>query len=273
MQQELTRERRQHIQSVQRAASILRAFGEGASELGVGELSRRLALHKSTVSRLLSTLEGEGLVERVVPGDKYRLGFEFARLAGQVPHFGDVRAIAQPLLRELADASHETVHLAVRDGDQVINVEQISGAHLVRDTNWVGRRTPFHCVANGKALLAFFPEADIKRLTAQPLERFTPRTITNKTELRAELARVRRLGYAQARGEIEEGLNAVAAPVFDKNGQVIAAVSVSGPAYRLTPTRLRTMGELVKRYAQRISKRLGSSSPVGIEISRKDGSK
>lgn len=256
MQQVIVREKGQRIQSVRRAAAILRAFGEGAPELGVGELSRRLALHKSTVSRLLSTLELEGLVERVLPGDKYRLGFEFARLAGQVPHFGDVRAVAQPFLRRLAAEAHETVHLAVRDGDEVINVEQISGAHLVRDTDWVGRRTPFYCVANGKALLAFCSEAEIGRLTAH-LHKFTARTITDKKALRAELERVRRIGYAQARGEIEEGLNTVAAPIFDKSGQVVAAVSVSGPAYRLTPTRMRAMGAVVKAYAAQISHRLG----------------
>lgn len=252
--------RGQVIQSVQRAAAILRALGDEADELGVGELSRRLDLHKSTVSRLLSTLEREGLVERVEPGDKYRLGFEFARLAGRVPHFGDVRRAALSLLHELAASSNETVHLAVRDGDQVINVEQISSTHLVRDTNWVGRRTPFHCVANGKALLAFLPEKEVKRLLAGRLKPFTPRTITNKAALWAELARVRKRGYAEARGEIEEGLNAVAAPVFDAEGRVVAAVSVSGPAYRLKPARMRALGELTKACARQISARLGFAS-------------
>jgi DNA-binding IclR family transcriptional regulator len=260
MQRTLTRPRKQKIQSVQRAAAILRAFGGGAPELGVGELSRQLALHKSTVSRLLSTLEYEGLVERVEPGDKYRLGFEFARLAGKVPHFADLRTVARPLLHSLARAANETVHLAVRDGDSVINLEQISGAHLVRDTNWVGRRTPFHCVANGKALLAYFSASDVERLTAGPLTRFTPRTITDRAGLRRELEWVRRHGYAQARGEVEEGLNAVAAPVFDPRGHIVAAVSVSGPAYRLRPSLMRALGELTKSYAAQISMRLQPES-------------
>src|SRR5262245_26396171 len=163
-------ERGTTIQSVRRAAWLLKAF-DGAAELGVSELSRKVKLHKSTVSRLLSTLEQEGLLERTSSGEKYRLGFELLRLAGQVTHFGDLRSIAQPVLAELAELSRETVHLAVLDGDEVINIEQVSGPHLVRDTNWVGRRTPLHCVATGKALLAWRPAAEIARMLAQPLAR------------------------------------------------------------------------------------------------------
>src|SRR5213593_3284371 len=134
------------IQSVRRAAALLKVFDNGPTELGVSELSRKTHLHKSTASRLLATMEREGLLERVPETDKYRLGFMLVRLAGQVAHFGDVRAAARPLLIELTERSRETVHLAVLDGDEVVNVEQISGPHLVRDTNWVGRRTPLNCV-------------------------------------------------------------------------------------------------------------------------------
>ena len=160
------------------------------------------------------------------------------RLAGQVTHFGDIRATARPALVDLAEASRETVHLAALDADEVINIEQISGPHLVRDTNWVGRRTPLHCVANGKALLAWRPAAEIARVLARPLARFTERTIIDPAALRAELAVVREYGYAQALGEAEVGLNAVAAPVRDGSGQVVAAVSVSGPAYRVAADRI-----------------------------------
>src|SRR6266498_2009768 len=131
------------IQSVQRAAALLKVFDNGPTELGVSELSRKTHLHKSTASRLLATME------RVPGTEKYRLGFMLVRLAGQVTHFGDIRATARPALVDLAEASRETVHLAALDEDEVINIEQISGPHLVRDTNWVGRRTPLHCVANG----------------------------------------------------------------------------------------------------------------------------
>ena len=245
------------IQSVQRAAALLKVFDNGPAELGVSELSRMTRLHKSTASRLLATMEREGLLERVPGTEKYRLGFMLVRLAGQVTHFGDIRATARPVLIELAEASRETVHLAVLDEGEVINIEQISGPHLVRDTNWVGRRTPLHCVANGKALLAFRPASEIARVLAQPLARFTERTIDDPAALRAELALVRERGYAQALGEAEVGLNAVAAPVRDNTGQVVAAVSISGPAYRVTADRIADLGALAILAARQISARLG----------------
>ncbi len=247
------------IQSVRRAATLLKAFDNGPVELGVSELSRKARLHKSTASRLLATLEREGLLERVPGTEKYRLGFMLVRLAGQVAHFGDVRAAARPALVELAEASCETAHLAVLDGDEVINVEQIAGPHIVREANWLGRRTPLHCVANGKALLAFQPDAAIERVLSAPLSRYTERTITDPERLRAELASVRRRGYATALGEIEEGLNAVAAPVRDGSGQVVASVSVSGPVYRVKARRIVDLGALTVGAAARISARLGFS--------------
>jgi DNA-binding IclR family transcriptional regulator len=247
------------IQSVQRAASLLKAFENGPAELGVTELSRKARLHKSTASRLLATLEREGLIERVPGTEKYRLGFMLVRLAGQVTHFGDVRVAARPVLVELAEASRETVHLAVLDGDEVINVEQVAGPHIIGAASWVGRRTPPHCVANGKALLAFQPASAIERALAAPLPRFTERTIVEPDRLRAELEEVRRRGYATANGEIEDGLNAVAAPVRDASGQVVAAVSVSGPSYRLKARRVVGLAALAVDAAAKVSERLGYS--------------
>jgi DNA-binding IclR family transcriptional regulator len=247
------------IQSVQRAVTLLKAFESGPSELGVSELSRKAQLHKSTASRLLATLEREGLLERVPGTEKYRLGFLLVRLAGQVAHFGDVRQAARPELIALAEHSRETVHLAVIDGAEVINVDQVAGPHIVGLSNWIGRKTPLHCAANGKALLAFQPAATIERVLAGPLPRFTERTITDPAWLRAELEEVRRRGYAVALGEIEEGLNAVAAPVRDADGQVVAAVSVSGPAYRVLAKQVAELGALTVEAADKISARMGYS--------------
>lgn len=244
------------IQSVQRAGSLLKAFGSDSPEQGVSELSRRVGLHKSTVSRLLATLEQSGLVERVPGSDKYRLGFEIARLAGQVSHFGDLRGAARPALLALVEATRETVHLAVRDGGEVINIEQLAGPHLMREANWVGRRTALHCVANGKALLAYAPPDLIERILAGRLAAHTPQTITEPETLRAELAMARERGYATAVGEIEAGLNAVAAAVRDQSGFAIAAVSISGPAYRVTPERLSELGTLVASAAATIEARM-----------------
>jgi DNA-binding IclR family transcriptional regulator len=245
------------IQSVQRAAALLKAFDGDASELGVTDLSRRVGLHKSTVSRLLATLEHAGLVERVPGAEKYRLGFELLRLAGQVTHFGDLREAARPVLAELAEQTSETVHLAVLDGNEVINVEQVEAPHMLREASWIGRRTPLHCVANGKALLAWLPEARAAQIYAAPLTRYTERTIVDPRTLRRQMAVVRQRGYAVALGEIEAGLNAVAAAVRGRDGMPLAAISVSGPAYRVTPERIESLGALVAAAAATIAGRMG----------------
>ena len=244
------------IQSVQRAATLLKAFQAGPRELGVTELARQVGLHKSTASRLLATLEREGFVERVPGTEKYRLGAVLMRLAGQVTHTSDIRTVARPVLMALAESARESTHLAVLDHDEAVNVEEFGGPHLVRDTNWVGRRTPLNCVANGKALLAFRPPEDIERILAGPLPRFTDRTITDPARLRIELRELRERGFAQAVGEIEDGLNAVAAPVRSRARDVVAAVSISGPSYRVTLDRIAELGQLVVRAARTIEARL-----------------
>jgi DNA-binding IclR family transcriptional regulator len=128
---------------------------------------------------------------------------------------------------------------------------------LVREANWVGRRTPLHCVANGKALLAFQPPELVQRVLDGSLARFTPWTITKAAALQAELDAVRQRGYATALGEIEEGLHAIAAPVRGRDGLALAAISVSGPAYRLPPERLSELGAPAIAAAARIAARLG----------------
>lgn len=235
----------------------MRALGNGSPELGVAELSRQVHLHKSTVSRLLATLQRTGLVERSVGSEKYHLGNEIVRLASHAPQVMDLRTAARPFLDDLAARSQETVHLAVLDGAQVINIEQVAGSHLIGDSNWLGRRTEVHCVANGKALIAFLTDAEINRLVSGKLIRYTERTVTNKSLLRKELAQVRRLGYAAAKGEIEVGLNAVAAPIRGRGGQVVAALSVSAPAYRMRAKRMVELGRMTKQVADEISARLG----------------
>lgn len=245
-------------QSIQRAVSLLKAFDAESSELGISELARAVGLPKSTTARLLATLEHEGLVERVPHSEKYRLGFLLVRLAGRVTHFGDLRAVARPVLVRLSEHSQESVHLGVLDHDEVVNVDQIAGPHLIRETNWLGRRTPLHCAANGKAILAFQPDAIISRVLAGPLARVTAQTLTDPRLVRGELAETRERGYARTLGEVEEGLNGVAAPIRDSAGQTFAAVSVSGPAYRVPPARIPQLGELVVAAAAEISRRLGS---------------
>jgi DNA-binding IclR family transcriptional regulator len=254
------------VQSVARAAGILELLAQESGELGVTELGRRLGVHKATASRLLSTLAEHGLVERHPATDKYRLGFGLIHLAGVAMAGLDLVQQARPILEELAEKTSETVNLAVLDGDQVMHVDQIAGRRSIVSVSWVGRRTPVNCTSNGKVLLAFAPEGERERLLKRKLERMTRNSITDPAKLRNHLQEVRAKGYAQTIEELEEGLNAVAAPVRTGNGDVIAAVSVAGPSFRMRPVELPRIANLTVDAANAISRRIGyveRRQPVG----------
>jgi DNA-binding IclR family transcriptional regulator len=246
------------VQSVRRAIAILRAFSVEQPERAVGELSREMGLHKSTVSRLMATLEQGGLLARNPETQRYRLGIELIGLAAQVVNYTDVREIARPLLRQLASDCQESVNLVVLDGGQVVNLDQfVAPARQVKNIGRVGRRMWAHCTAAGKVLLAHLTPEELDLALAGDLEAFTPHTITDPAQLRRELSTVRAQGYAVVQEELEEGLNAVAAPIYDHNARVAAAISVAGPAYRVTPQRFPELVSLLVRTADQISERLG----------------
>ncbi len=236
------------MQSADRALAILLSFGEGRRDLGVSELAEELGLHKSTVSRLFATLRARGLVSRV--GDRFAPGPELARLGALASL--DLVALARPTLERLAEETGEAVNLAVRDRDQALNVVQMETAHLLGITDWTGRGLPMHVTANGKALLAFGDAA-----LPAALEALTPRSIVEPELLETDLAEVRRRGYATSLEELEVGLIAVAAPVFDAAGRCVAAVSVSGPVFRLTRQRASEIGERCAAAAAEVSAALG----------------
>jgi DNA-binding IclR family transcriptional regulator len=247
------------VQSVAKAIEILHAFDHSVPELGVMELSRRLDLHKSTVSRLLATLERGNLVERNPDSGKYRLGVSLIALAGQVVRHADLRTVARPYLEELAQRCRETANLVVLHGDMCMNVEQFVPAdRQVKDIGWVGRRTPLHATSTGKVLLAHAPAAERERLLgSEHWEAHTPLTIIDISLLKEELVRVNQQGYALGMEELEVGLDSVAAPVRDHTGAVVAAASLSGPAYRLTETLLPELTSHVLETASLISRALG----------------
>lgn len=244
------------LQSVQRALRALELIAE-AGDLGVTELGRRLGVHKATASRLVATLAERGLVERDPLSEKYRLGFGLIRLAGAAMAGLDLVRTAHPILEDLADRTRETVNLGVLSGDAVVYIDQVAGARSIVAVSWVGRRTPLHCTSNGKVLLAHMPEGERERLLSRPLERATEHTVTDPDEIRQQLREVERRGYATTIQELEEGLNAVAAPIRTVDGDVTAALSVSGPAFRMRPIDLPRVARLTIDAATAISRRLG----------------
>jgi DNA-binding IclR family transcriptional regulator len=238
------------VQSADRALAILGAFSPERPLLRVSELAGELNLHKSTVSRLLAILQARGLVRR--DGDRFAPGPELARLGVlAVNGLPLVQAAREPLGR-LAEETKETVNLAVRRGDEAVNVVQVQTAHFLGMTDWSGRGAPLHATANGKVLLAFGDGAPVEELPA-----LTRRTITEPDALEAELERVRRAGFATAVEELEVGLNAVAAPVFDAAGACLAAVSVSGPSFRLPARKLTAVAARCRASTEEISASLG----------------
>jgi IclR family acetate operon transcriptional repressor len=244
------------VQSVSRAASILELLADDG-ELGITELGRRLGVHKATASRLVATLSEHGLVERNPATDKVRLGFGLVHLAGAAMTGLDLVQQARPILQALAEQTEETVNLGVLDGGSVVYLDQIAGTRAIVSASWVGRRTPAHCTSNGKVLLAHLRDAELAAFLSHPLERLTPGTIVDPEALRAQLIEVRARGYAQTIEELEEGLNAVAAPVRRADGGVIAAVSVAGPAFRLRPIELPRIARMTADAAGSVSRRLG----------------
>lgn len=245
-----------NLQSVRRALRALELISE-SGELGVTELGRKLGVHKATASRLIATLAERGFVERDPISEKFRLGFGLISLAGAAVGGNDLVRAARPILDDLAERTRETVNLGVLSGGSVVYVDQVTGTRSIVSVSWVGQRTPLHCTSNGKVLLAYATDAERDRLLRAPLTRLTPRTITDVKKLRAQLSEILVRGYSQTMEELEEGLNAVAAPVRGMGGDLIAALSVSGPAFRMRAVDLPRFGKLAADSALAVSKRLG----------------
>jgi DNA-binding IclR family transcriptional regulator len=252
------------VQSVDRAISVLEILAR-RGEAGVSEVAADIGVHKSTAFRLLGALENRGLVEQAQDRGKYRLGFGILRLAGALPGRLDLTQQAHPVCEELAAELGETVNLAVIQSHYAVNLDQARGRSAVAAHNWVGQPTPLHATSSGKVLLAFeSAEKRAELLATAGQSRFTDRTITSPTGLEAQLAAIRgdgrgyRVGYCVE--EYEVGLNAMAAPIRDHTTQVIAAVSVSGPAYRFAADRMPALAPRVIDAAIEISFRMGHLS-------------
>ncbi|WP_279582177.1 IclR family transcriptional regulator [Fodinicola feengrottensis] len=244
------------MQSVDRAVTVLELVAKHG-EAGITEIATELGVHKSTVSRLLSVLESRGMVEQLGDRGKYVIGFGIVRLAGAATGRIDVARLGQVSCQELADQLGETVNIAILDEDSAINITQAHGSAAVSAQNWIGQRTPLHATSSGKVLLAHMPVDRRRRLLRRKLEEFTPRTITDADQLKQELERVVSDGYATCFEELELGMHAVAAPVLGQRGEIVGAISASGPAYRLPRRRIRQVADELAEVAGQLSEQLG----------------
>ncbi|MCC9711229.1 IclR family transcriptional regulator [Streptomyces sp. MNU76] len=245
------------MQSVDRAISVLEILAQ-RGEAGVSEVAAEIEVHKSTAFRLLGALEARGLVEQAGERGKYRLGFGIVRLAGAVTGRIDITQQGRPVCERLAEEIGETVNIAVMQEHYAINLYQVRGPGAITAHNWVGQLTPLHATSSGKILLAHLPAKERAALLSDPgLKKVTPHTITAKTKLEKNLAAARERGYAFTLEELEIGLHAIAAPVRNRDGEVIAALSASGPAYRFTEERLHELSPVLLDGAAEISHRMG----------------
>jgi DNA-binding IclR family transcriptional regulator len=218
------------IQSVQRAVALLDAIADSAGPSTAPELAELCGLNRSTAWRILATLDEEGLVDRDPASNRYSIGPAAARLAAAATD--SLPRVARPHLEELSRRTGETVSLAVPRRLQLVYVDQVQAPYVMA-ADWLGRAVPLHATSTGKALLATLPPEELDAALTQSLPRFTDRTITEPAELRAELDRTRRRGYAVSRGELETALWGASAPVRDGGGRPVAVVSVWGAEARL----------------------------------------
>jgi DNA-binding IclR family transcriptional regulator len=248
------------VQSVDRAVAILEILARDG-EAGVTEVARELDVHKSTASRLLAALGRRELVAQDTARGKFRLGVGIVRLAGAASQRLDVLQESRPVCRMLAQEVGETVNLAILSGRDALYLDQVAGPAALSPHNWAGQRIPLHATSDGKVLLAYLPEAELAGSLTPPLARFTERTVTDVAKFPALLAGVRRRGYATAVEELEAGLTAIAAPVRDATGRVIASISASGPSFRIPAERIPALAGAIRRAAADVSRRLGWTDP------------
>src|SRR5215217_6921821 len=244
------------VQSVDRAVSVME-FLSRRGWSGVTEVARELDIHKSTAYRLLTTLRERGLVEQDAATEKYRLGFGLVLLARSALTALDILGCARPVCERLSERTRETVTVAVLEDDDAVVIHQSISRASALSVDWTGRHTPLHATAAGKIFLVYMPGDQLLRILEGPLERFTENTIVDPASLRDHISRIRDEGCGYTVEELETGLNAVGAPIHSAEGTVVGAVSVSGPAFRLSPADLPNTSELVKRAATEISRCLG----------------
>lgn len=253
------------IQSVERACRILEHLAARGGSAGLSELARDMGLSRSTVHGLLATMQSHGVVAQ--DADKnYILGIKLFELGNKAVSRLDLRNLAAPALQQLVDQFQETVHLVLNDGLEVVYIDKRESPQSIQIVSRIGQRLPAYCTAVGKVMLAYKPAAELDRLLeVVELRPMTRHTITDKQKLKEHLQEIRRQGYALDQEEIAEGLQCVAAPIWDYTNQVIAAMSIAGAAVRLKDEKMQRAIQAILQAAANVSRQLGyRGSIIGL---------
>ncbi|WP_208590533.1 IclR family transcriptional regulator [Gracilibacillus suaedae] len=247
------------VQSVERTLSILEILSAHPEGLSIANLSKELSLAKSTVHRLLSTLMTNGYVQQDEQTGHYRLGIQCLVLASSLLNQLDIRKVAKEALHNLAKSSGEVVHLCIHDNNEVVYIDKVESDQTLRMYSQIGRRALMHCTGVGKALLSGFTQEQLDHLIAEKgLPKFTETTITDKANLQKELREIQDRGYAIDEQEHEKGIRCIAAPIYDHDGNVVAAISIAGPADRVTKERVKEdLAQAILTQSKQISAKLG----------------
>lgn len=247
------------IRAVERALDVLMCFTSQTPELTMTQISEMVGINKSTVHRLLATLEGKRFVERDAATGHYRLGIRVAQMAFLTMEHNDLRRLASPFLRNLCDRFQENVNLSVLDDTDVIYLDVVESSQRVKLAAAPGQRLPAFCTASGKAILAFLTEDKVHDVLARGMPKYTQNTLTSVEAYFESLSHTREKGYAISEQEFEDGINAIAAPICTPP---IASVSIAGPAYRLTRERMVEMGPILVNITQRITQEVEVANKV-----------
>ena len=261
------------VKSLVKSLRLLKLFTSQGSEWGISDMVRELGYHKSSIQRIVDTLETEGFLSRITAEKRtYRLGPEILFLGNVAESKLDIRSIARPIMAHLVEQIHETCYLCIVDQYQCYYIEKIECSHPIRIVHSLGQRNPMHCTGVGKALLSGMTNDEIDRIIAERgLKRYTPYTITNRNELFQEIERVRNAGIAYDNEELNTGVKCIAAPIFDRAGRVVASISISGPVQRFIPEKIHFFESEVKTAGSEISRALGFSAANGPQRSEQKG--
>jgi IclR family KDG regulon transcriptional repressor len=246
-----------NVRAVERALQILESFDDEHPEMGVSEISQAVDLHKATTHRIMTTLLNFGYLERAVDGQRYRLGLRLTELGFRAIRRMDLRREALWHMNQLSQKWGEACDLSIFDHGEVFYIEMIPGSHALTIAAGVGQRLPAHCTASGKLFLAHLPAQELEGFLRKPLTTYTGKTISSVLGLQQQLELIRRQGYAFDDEEFETGIRAIACPIFDRTGKVVAAMSIPSPASRMTVEHVPEIARALAEATQAVSRRLG----------------
>lgn len=245
------------VKSVDRASQIIKLVS-ASKGMGVTEIASHIDINKSAVYRILSTLVKHGFIEKDINTNLYKIGYQFLDISSKLLDSIDLRTEALPFLKELEALTNEVIHLVVYDRGEVVYIEKLEGNETLRMHSQVGRRAPMHCSGVGKVISAYLPVQGVENIIDEKgMPKHTKKTITNSESFFHELKRVKSQGYALDYEENEDGITCIAAPIFNHNKEITAAVSISGPTIRMSQERLDSLKGKITTVCNKVSIRLG----------------